>query len=175
MDGDGVSFLEKHKYWVIIAVLVILAVGGVVYLMRQNSLQEERFKEAQAEYRVRAEQYAQRRGDELATQLARKMVTEYLKKPGSRHDLGDPGILPDLGAVSDWETNTEQRAAPDGTAITTDIRQIGSTAPPPVDGAGSRRLDPANANSDFEGAVETSLPAVAKAQQHGPTNPAPAT
>ena len=170
-----VGFLDKYKYWIVVAVIVIIAGATIVYLMRQNSQQDEKNKEVQAEYRVRAEQYAQRRGDELATQMTRKMIQDYLKKPGSRHDLGDPGILPDLGCVSDWETNVSQRCAPDNTAVTTDIRQIGSTAPPPIDGPGSVKFEPGITDNDFQGSVEAPLPTVSQRQQVAPTNKAAAT
>ena len=170
-----VGFLDKYKYWIVVAVVVLIAGATIVYLMRQNSRQGEKNKEVQAEYRVRAEQYAQKRGDELATQMARKMVTDYLQQPGSRHDLGDPGILPDLGCVSDWETNVSQKCAPNNTAVTTDIRQIGSTAPPPIDGPGSVKLAPANADDDFQGATVAPLPTISERQQAAPTNKSAAT
>lgn len=172
---ETVGFLSKYKYWIVIALVVLIAGGTIFYMMRKNSQQVEKNKEVQAEYRVRAEQYAQKRGDELATGMARKMLNDYLKQPGSRHDIGDPGILPDLGCVSDWETNVSQKCAPDNTAITTDIRQIGSTAPPPIDGPGSIKLEPANADDDFEGATVAPLPTVARRQQNAPSNKAAAT
>lgn len=152
------GFFDQYKYWIVIGVVIVVAVLAVGFLMYQNTQQDKRNKQAQAEYRVLADQYAQRRGEELGKQMALKMVNDYLKRPGARHDLGDPGILPDLGCVSDWETNVNQRAAPDGTAVTTDVTQIGSTAPPPIDGPGSVRLNPANANSEFQGQVEAPGP-----------------
>lgn len=157
------GFFEKYKYWIVIVVVILAAGGAIFYLVRQNSQQDKQNKETQAEYRVKAEQYAQKRGEELGSQMARQMLQQYLKQPGSRHDLGDPGILPDLGCVSDWETNVSQKCAPSNTAITTDIRQIGSTAPPPIDGPGSVVLEPANANNEFQGQIDAPLPTVSAA------------
>lgn len=154
------TFFARHKFWIVISAILLVAIGAIVYLVRQNAQQERENKASMAEYRTRAEAYALKRGQELGVQQAQQMIQEYLKRPGSRHDLGDPGILPDLGCVSDWETNTSQRCAPNNTAITTEITQIGSTAPPPIDGPGSVCLEPANANDDFQGQVEAPMPQV---------------
>jgi hypothetical protein len=72
---------------------------------------------------LRAELYAERR----AEVLAEERLEEYLRQPGVRSQLGDPGVENDLYASHDFETNTEQKAP----GVTTD--QYSASIPLEID------------------------------------------
>jgi len=145
--------LDSYKYWIILAVVVLVIGGTIYYFYDQGQKRDKQMQEALADAHVRADAYARRRSDQMATDKAKALLEEYKKQPGARHSMGDPGILPDLGSVSDWETNASQRASPADVAITTIVNQLGSTAPPPIDGPGSVSLQPADTQPDYADAV----------------------
>ena len=60
------------------------------------------------------------------------MLNTALKSRGVRHDIGDPGIQSGLGATTDWETNTNQKASPQGVAVNTKINQVAAPKVDPI-------------------------------------------
>lgn len=127
--GGGDDFWEKYKYWIIGAAVVSASIAIYFYIKSKQDEAEDERKRERLEDRVKAEQYAEKR----AQQLAHAYLQDNLEKRGIRHDIGDPGIQSDLGATHDWEANTEQKASPQGVAVTSEITQIATPAVPDDD------------------------------------------
>ena len=115
---------EKYKVWIIVGASITISVGIYFWMKSKQDEVERESKRKRLEDRMRGEEYAERRAEQLAHVIVRKQLENGLKQKGVRHDLGDPGIQSDLGSTHDWETNPPQKASPQGIAKTTNINQV---------------------------------------------------
>jgi len=131
-------------YWAALGVVVVGAGSTVFLLYRRFKTKMDEAEEAGTEMKVRAEEYARQRGADLA----RQQIQEYLRRnKGARHDVGDPGLVPDLACSSSFETPQKQRCAATGEAVTSSTNPIGIRLEP----------IPESGQLDLEGATEQQI------------------
>jgi len=136
---------SKHQliYWAALGIILVGSGVAIWLLYKRFKTKIDEAEESKVEYQVRAEEYARRKGVELA----RAQLESYmLANRGVRHDIGDPGILPDLACTSSFQTNERQRCDVTGQAVTTSTDPIGIRLKPVPENA-QPDLQPADAGS----------------------------
>jgi len=109
-------------YWAALGVVVVGAGIAIFLLYRRFKTKMDEAEEAGTEMKVRAEEYARQRGADLA----RQQIQEYLRRQkGARHDVGDPGLVPDLACSSSFEVPQKQRCSATGEAMTSSTNPVG--------------------------------------------------